>query len=106
VIYTQGRSANWRFVRGSTEASVAVNGRFRASGAEGVRAAVLAGMGLTIASHWLFAPELADGSVVPVLGDWLLPPVDLWAVFPAGRLATAKARAFVSFIETASGTPS
>lgn len=29
-----------------------------------------------------------------VLEDWELPPVDLWAVFPTGRLASAKALAF------------
>jgi hypothetical protein len=34
-----------------------------------------------------------------VLTDWLLPPVDLWAIFPTGRQASAKARAFASFIE-------
>jgi DNA-binding transcriptional LysR family regulator len=101
VIYTQANSGSgsWSFSRGSIEMSVTVRGRFRASGAEGVRAAVLAGMGLAVASHWLFAPELADGGVVPTLKDWSLPPVDLWAVFPTGRLASAKARAFVSFIE-------
>jgi DNA-binding transcriptional LysR family regulator len=36
---------------------------------------------------------------VPVLEDWTLPPANLSAVYPAGRLATAKARAFVSFVE-------
>ena len=35
-----------------------------------------------------------------VLDDWLLPPVDLWAVFPTGRQASAKARAFASFVES------
>jgi len=29
-----------------------------------------------------------------------LPAVDLWAVFPTGRRASAKIRAFVSFIES------
>jgi hypothetical protein len=33
------------------------------------------------------------------LADWLLPPHDLWAVFPTGRQASAKARVFASFIE-------
>jgi DNA-binding transcriptional LysR family regulator len=60
---------------------------------------VFAGLGLAIASEWLFAPELASGAVKAVLQDWSLPPVDLWAVFPTGRQASAKARAFVSFIE-------
>jgi DNA-binding transcriptional LysR family regulator len=61
---------------------------------------VLAGLGFAIGSEWLFAPELKSGSVISVLDDWLLPAVDLWAVFPTGRQASAKARAFASFIES------
>jgi hypothetical protein len=34
-----------------------------------------------------------------VLRDWELPGTDLWAVFPAGRSATTKARTFVSFVQ-------
>jgi hypothetical protein len=34
-----------------------------------------------------------------VLDEWSLPPIDLWAVFPTGRQASAKARCFASFIE-------
>ena len=29
----------------------------------------------------------------------MLPPINLWAVFPTGRQASAKARAFAGFIE-------
>jgi hypothetical protein len=32
-----------------------------------------------------------------VLEDWELPRIDLWAVFPTGRLASAKARGFAGF---------
>jgi hypothetical protein len=35
-----------------------------------------------------------------VLREWTLPPVDLWAAFPTGRRASAKARAFAQFIES------
>jgi len=35
----------------------------------------------------------------PVLKDWQLPPTDLWAVLPARRTASAKARAFASFVQ-------
>lgn len=90
----------WNFSREGAQVSVLVRGRARFSAAEGIRAAVLADMGLTIASDWMFAPELADGRVVRLLEDWSLPDIDLWAVFPTGRLATAKARAFVDFVET------
>jgi DNA-binding transcriptional LysR family regulator len=71
----------------------------RVTAAEGVRAAVLADVGLTIASEWMFSPELRSGAVRAVLLEWSLPPLDLWAVLPTGRAATAKARAFVNFFE-------
>ena len=61
---------------------------------------MLAGLGFAIASEWLFAPELNSGAVQAVLTDWLLPRVDLWALFPTGRQASAKARAFASFVES------
>jgi DNA-binding transcriptional LysR family regulator len=89
----------WNFTRDGSEVSVLVRGRARFSAAEGIRAAVLADMGLAIASDWMFAPELADGRILRVLENWSLPDVDLWAVFPTGRLATAKARAFAKFVE-------
>jgi DNA-binding transcriptional LysR family regulator len=45
--------------------------------AEGVREAVLAGLGFAIASRWMFAPELKSGEVASVLDGWTLPPMDL-----------------------------
>ena len=102
IIYAQrAGGATWGFRKGTAETTVTVSGRLRVSAAEGVREAVLAGLGISIGgSEWLFAPELKSGAVQAVLADWLLPPVDLWAVFPTGRQASAKARAFVSFIES------
>jgi DNA-binding transcriptional LysR family regulator len=94
-----GGDQRWRFERDGEERQVVVDGRLRISAAEGVRAAVLSGLGLVISTEWMFAPELASGEVVQVLTDWLLPPIDLWAVFPAGRRASAKTRAFVGFVE-------
>jgi DNA-binding transcriptional LysR family regulator len=100
IIYDQrGGGATWTFRQGAAESSVTVGGRLRVSAAEGVREGVLAGLGLAIASEWMFAPELAAGSVTSVLADWRLPPVDLWAVFPTGRQASTKARTFAGFIE-------
>jgi DNA-binding transcriptional LysR family regulator len=53
----------------------------------------------------MFAPEIADGTVKVVLKDWQLPRIDLWAVFPAGRTATAKARTFTEFVREVMHVP-
>lgn len=98
IVYSQSSDV-WNFRCNGAEVSVLMRGRARFSAAEGIRAAVLAHMGLTIASDWMFAPELANGRVSRLLEDWSLPDIDLWAVFPTGRLATAKARLFAEFVE-------
>jgi DNA-binding transcriptional LysR family regulator len=86
-------------LRGTAETSVRIPTRLSFSAAEGVREAVIAGLGVAISSVWMMEPELASGSVVPVLKDWKLPNADLWALYPSGRLPTAKARAFVNWFE-------
>ncbi|MEN5310574.1 LysR family transcriptional regulator [Pseudomonas koreensis] len=99
VVYNLGGGTTWQFTKGAEQQPVIISGRLRVSAAEGVREAVLADHGLTLASEWMFAPELASGAVKTVMHDWTLPDLDLWAVFPTGRLVSAKARAFVEYME-------
>jgi DNA-binding transcriptional LysR family regulator len=100
VIYSQrGGGAAWTFRRDGKETTVTLKGRLHVTAAEGFRAAVLADAGVAIASEWMFTPELMSGTVREVLRDWDLPSMDLWAVYPAGRTATTKARTFIGFVE-------
>ncbi len=100
IIYGQSAGGQeWLFRRGTSEISVRLQARLTLSAAEGVREAVLSGQGLAISSRWMFAPELVSGEVAPVLEEWSLPPIDLWVIYPSGRLTSAKARAFVKWFE-------
>jgi DNA-binding transcriptional LysR family regulator len=107
VIYDQEAGGqDWTFQRDDAEIAVILKGRLRVSAAEGVRAAVLANAGIAVASEWMFSPEIADRTVQMVLPDWELPRIDLWAVFPAGRTATTKARTFTLFVQEVMRVPS
>ncbi|QBX40574.1 LysR family transcriptional regulator [Pseudomonas fluorescens] len=99
IVYNLSGGATWIFTQGSEQQTQTLTGRLRVSAAEGLRAAVLADQGLTIASQWMFAPELASGAVRAVMNDWVLPDQDLWAVFPTGRMVSAKAQAFVDYVQ-------
>ena len=101
VIYTRGAESwkSWTFRKATAEVSVELRGRLQVTAAEGVREAVNCDMALGVSSEWNFSPELKSGKVVVILPDWTLPSTNLSAVYPAGRLATTKARAFVSFVE-------
>jgi DNA-binding transcriptional LysR family regulator len=101
IVYEQPLDgATWTFRQGAVETSVNLNGRVHLNTTVGVRECVLADLGLVIASEWVFARELKAKTVKAVLADWSLPPVEAWAIFPAGRKVSAKARAFASFIES------
>jgi len=106
-IVTYGKADSeqeWQFRSGTGSTAVRVPSRLHISAAEGVRAAVLAGLGLAVASHWMFGPELQSGEVLPVLAGYDLDPVELWAVLP-GRRAPARARAFLEFFQRSLDQP-
>ena len=100
VIYSQrGGGSAWTFAKDGAEQSVVLSGRIRSTAVEALREAVLADLGLAVASDAMLGAELDSGAVQEVLADWRLPSIDVWAVFPTGRRASAKARAFASFVE-------
>jgi len=106
IVYAKGPGRDaWLFRKGALETPVTLRGRLRISAAEGVRAAVISGMGLSVGSEWMFSRELASGVLREVLGDWTIPPMDLWAIFPSGRVASAKARAFADFVAEQIASP-
>ena len=94
----KGRST-WSFRSGTAEKTVTLKGSVRTTAVEGLREAVFAGLGLCIASEWMFQSDLDNGRFKQVLPARTLPSLDLWAAFPTGRRASAKARAFAAFIE-------
>ncbi|MFT8711052.1 LysR family transcriptional regulator [Komagataeibacter rhaeticus] len=98
ILYTRGGTLRQTFRRGEESVDVTLGSRLRLSAAEGVRAAVLADLGLTVSADWMFLSELRTQAVVRCLRDWTLPAVDLWALLPAGRLTSARARAFMDFV--------
>ncbi|MNS82883.1 HTH-type transcriptional regulator DmlR [compost metagenome] len=99
----KGDDRLWTFRKGEAETSLSFSGRLSVNATEGVREAVLAGTGLGVVSEWTFERELRCGLVRPVLEDWRLPQCELWAIIPAGRMASAKARAFVGFVQDTLG---
>ncbi len=88
------------FTREGVSAEVILQPRLRVSALEGLRAAVLAGLGMAVASEWILEDALDGGDVVEVLTDWRMTDLDLWVVLPGGaRHASPQARAFIAFVE-------
>jgi DNA-binding transcriptional LysR family regulator len=92
-----GRSG-WSFRCSGASGSVPVGGRVQVTSADGVTACVRAGLGIAIASPWMCRAELEHGEVRAILSDYLLAPVDVHAVYPAGPRPPPKVRAFADYL--------
>lgn len=85
---------------------VEVSGRYRVNTLEGVRAALLDGMGIGLAPVWMFTEELKKGTIKAVLRDFPLPSVDIQLIYPSRRLISRRASMLMaSIIEAFAGEP-
>jgi DNA-binding transcriptional LysR family regulator len=87
-------------LRGADGAETALRpgARLVVTATEGLIAAAVAGLGIAALSAFACRAELARGDLVRVLPEHMLAPVDVHAVFPAGRRTPVKARAFADHL--------
>lgn len=77
---------------------VKVKGRVRVSASEGMRSAVLEGLGVAVVPTWLFTDEIDRGILQRVLTDFEADPLPIQAVTPSRRLVPPRVRAFSDFL--------
>ena len=91
--------AKLRFRGPHGEIALNVRGNFRASDAEAIREAALAGLGIAVLPAWLVDEDLRAGRFREVLERFAPPGRSIYAVFPSSRLLAPKVRTFVDFLE-------
>lgn len=74
-------------------------GRATANSPEVLTRLARAGAGITMLSDHFAEPYVRSGELAQVLGDWSLPPVTAWAVFPGRRLMPARTRVFLDAMQ-------
>jgi len=100
IDYSPWSGRRWEFRKGKSSESVVTTPALTVSAAEGLRAAVLSGLGCAIVSERMVHNELKSANLVHLLSDWQLEPTDLWLCSPAGRMMNARARAFADWLDT------
>jgi DNA-binding transcriptional LysR family regulator len=88
----------WIFRQGERVVPVDVQGRIHTNSGPGVFSSALAGLGIAMASTVMFQPEVTAGTLVALLPDYTLEPVEVHAVFPGGPRPSNKVRALVNFL--------
>jgi DNA-binding transcriptional LysR family regulator len=81
--------------------SVKVSCALHANNGDTVRAATLAGLGVSNNPGFLIGPDLQQGTLVELLPDYRLPDIDILAMYPSRRHLSAKVRVMIDFLAQA-----
>ena len=66
-----------------------------------LRNAMLAGMGVGIASAWIVADDLREGRLIKLTPQWQASPLPVHLLYPYARYYPARLRAFIEIIRAA-----
>jgi len=78
--------------------AVKVNGPICADNGDILKAAAVAGLGITLLPTFIVGSDLCTGKLQQVLPDYCPPEISINAVFPSRRYLSAKVRTFVDFL--------
>ncbi|MDD0812939.1 LysR family transcriptional regulator [Curvibacter sp. RS43] len=88
----------WHLRQGARQETIKVRGRLSSNDGGSVMGWALNGHGIMMRSMWDVAPMLADGRLIEVLPEWVLPAADVYVVFPTRDNLSAKVRALVDHL--------
>lgn len=100
---SDGRSRTLAFAREDRTAEVKIRPRLTINDALAIHRLVKSGVGISVISNYLCVPDIKKGTLIHLLRDWILPPVDVSLVFPSKKELSPVVRAFVEFMKSANG---
>jgi DNA-binding transcriptional LysR family regulator len=103
IVYTELVARNAWALRtpDGSEVTVRVNASFQTNSSEGVRAATLAGLGITYSPHFMFEDAVARGEVQRLLPSWSAQPLPIHLLCTPERRGAAKVRVFSDHVAAA-----
>ncbi len=97
-IWRRGSGYAWPMTNGGPMENYEITPVIEADDPEVLKAALLSGAGLMMATDLIMQRHAAEGVVLPVLQGWIGSSPELHAVFPGGHVQPPKLRAFIDFL--------
>jgi DNA-binding transcriptional LysR family regulator len=89
----------WRFQDASgRERAVRVTGNLHSNNGDLLAEAAARGAGVVFEPAFIVGPEVRAGRLVPLLQEFVAPPMPIFAVYPSRKHLSAKVRLFVDFV--------
>ena len=99
LVYLHANHPNeLKFSRGGESQTVNVQGVLESNDGQVLRAAALSGLGILVQPSYIVYEDIVAGRLVPVLGDWDLPRLQINIAYPSRKHLSAKVRSFIDFM--------
>ena len=92
------RPDTWHLQGPGGSEAVRVNGPVCADNGDILKAAAVAGLGVTLLPTFMVGDEISSGELRQVLVDFHPPEISIHAVFPSRRYLSSKVRSFIDFL--------
>ncbi len=90
---------HWRFLdRDGVEQRVRVTGTLHSNNGDLLAEVAARDAGIVLEPGFIVGPDVRAGRLVPLLQDYAVPPLPIFAVYPSRRHLSAKVRVFVDFL--------
>ena len=89
----------WKFHQGHTKTTIKVSGSFQANIADPIRIASIQGAGIVMLPSYMVNDDIKKGHLQAVLTHYLLPPLQVNAVYPHRKYLSAKVSNFLIFLQ-------
>ena len=95
LAFAIGAGQHWVFARGDEQQTVKLVPRLLSTSSDALRQAACDGAGVAMLPTFLVDDEIASGRLRPVLRDWSLGTLKIYALYPARRTHPARLRVFL-----------
>ncbi|MCK5446139.1 MAG: LysR family transcriptional regulator [Rhodospirillaceae bacterium] len=104
--YTNTPGASWHFTnKDGNQISVKLNIKLNANNGEYLCAAAVNGLGIAALPTFIAYKDVENGNLVRVLGDYALPSMNAYAVYPQTKHLSARVRALIEFLSETFASP-
>jgi LysR family transcriptional regulator, regulator for bpeEF and oprC len=94
------KQRHWNFIKDGKHESIELKGRLGIDNLDALREAVLCGVGITTGPEWMFKDDMDKRAVIPLLPDYEMGKVALYAAYPSRRFVPQKVRVFIDYLRS------
>ena len=96
--YQTERGSGWTFLLEGTPRMFPVGGRMRANNGDALLAAAIRNMGIISSPTFISAPAIEAGQLRPILTQYAMPELGIYAVLPSNRYIPQRVRVCVDYL--------